>query len=180
MSVLPTEAQRIRGILRVSMLVAVTIALGMAGASITYYRAGVVMYAVVVAFWVIGMTAIAISCAVCLWGHKCWGEPMPPRRMLMRLWQVWRLQMGFFAIGFAASAIGDFHCYKTGPLSGKCLFSPAPLYFVTANFALWVALASPSIRGRIYRWFGSLGKDASAEQKAASVASLLGLSLIHI
>ena len=72
---------------------------------------------------------------------------------------------------------GHWACYPRdgGPKSGTCA-GPAAGYAVYAFLGClpFVIACAPSIRGRLLCWLGALGKDGDAEQKAASVASLLG------
>ena len=175
LSVQPTEAKRISGILRTTMVTYGIIGIFIVMGSLSWHRIGLTKYAIVCACGAICVFLFCVSLAHSLWGHRCFGgEPMPPRRMLRRTWLASRLVCLSLGIEWTAACIGGWTCWETGPKSGTCEVSRASLGAFGATSLLVAVISSPSIRGRAYRWLGSLGKEGSAEQKAASVASLLG------
>ena len=50
---------------------------------------------------------------------------------------------------------------------------PAVIPF-TASLLLFSLYSTPSVRGRLIRWLGSLGKSGDEQQKAAAIAALVG------
>jgi hypothetical protein len=102
------------------------------------------------------------------WSHTA----MPPRRQLLRLWLVIRiLVFGVvctMASNLTARGLRDGwtllvdNPYQQGILVTTIITFPVPLLF------------TPTFRGRVHRWLGSLGESGSQEQEAAAVASLIG------
>ena len=45
---------------------------------------------------------------------------------------------------------------------------------ITASLLLFPLYSTPSVRGRLIRWLGSLGKSGDEQQKAAAIAALVG------
>ena len=112
----------------------------------------------------------AISSVHSLYAHRCFrSDPVPPRRQLQRLW------LGLYALGLGLAigqtCTGIFRWLCSG---SECLVPPFDNIFTGISSLLAVLATIPANRGRIIRRLGSLGKIGSAEQQAASVASLLG------
>ena len=116
----------------------------------------------------------SIAYAHTLWWHKCiGGEQMPPRRMLHRFVLIWRCYFLYAAVVWAIIFFARITCIKDGSYLDTC--ENPPYYAVgAASWSLFAIVFTKSNYGRLRRWLGSLGKDGGAEQKAASVASLLG------
>jgi len=97
----------------------------------------------------------------------CAMTPMAPRGQLRRLWLVIRLWL----FGTALVAESDI------PIVQPCQWVDlnAIGFHAAAGCALLAAVVlTPSNRGRVHRWLGSLGSNASKQQEAAAVAALLG------
>ena len=95
--------------------------------------------------------------------------PMPPRRRLRKVWQIYRL----LALGGGLTFIP----YFSAPWFGYPVLAGAPQYGWLLSAAVYLACAAlftPSNRGRCLAWLNTLGRTDSAELEAACVASLLG------
>jgi hypothetical protein len=93
---------------------------------------------------------------------------MPTRLKLRRLWLVGRST----CLGLAIADIGVV-LVSIDPCASLHRYMTA--YLVIAALLLATALlTTPSNRGRVIRWIGSLGNHSSAQQEASSVAALIG------
>ena len=115
-----------------------------------------------------GALSPTLQCAYC-----CQDRAWSPRGSLRRLWLTQRLWM--FGIGLSS---------MTTPIGGVLVLSPdflsrypiagLAVLLYASGFILSALVSTPSNRGRVVRWLGSLGKSDSKEQEAASVAGLIG------
>ena len=99
---------------------------------------------------------------------------MPPRRLLRRLHVLIRSCWLWFGVAYAIQGFARVSCLKDGEYSGTCILPPESYAATAPNFFLCGLILTKSNYGRFRRWLGTLGKGGGAEQKAASVASLLG------
>ena len=172
LSVQPTEAQRIDNILRFTIVLNSVFSIIYVVRALSFINDGWTAYGMVILC--IPVTFIAcmiIPSAHSLYGHKCCGgDPPPPRRKLQRLWLCFRLGFLLFATTFMLpTGIFRLSCF------GDDCIAPLSHYIMCSVGWLSVSLTTTAaIRGRVTRWLGSLGKSGTAEQQAASVASLLG------
>ena len=173
----PTQSKRIISALHLMTWVALLLFLINMFGYLGHFRNG---YRTLAFFLIAANTGsnlfLSISCAHALWRHKCiGGEQMPPRRMLHRIHLMFRWYFMWIGIVWAMVFFGRITCIKDGAPSDTC-YEPLPPYAVSAAsfFICSLFVMTPSNYGRFRRWLGSLGNDGSVEQKAASVASLLG------
>ena len=98
----------------------------------------------------------------------------PPRRQLQRLLLVLRLQLLAFG-GVLLSFVLLGPAARDGRLA-TVLVDPINCgLLVSACLTLLAAVAfTPTTRGFVHRWLGSLGKSSSKQQEAAAVASIIG------
>ena len=173
-SIDPTEAKRIFSVVRLIC----SIQFFMYWITIPQYRVllrmGYHTLAYALFACVQGNLMMSIACAHTLWWHKCiGGEQMPPRRMLRRFVLIWRCYFLYVGVWWTIVYSARISCIKDGSYLDTC--ENPPYYAVgAASWSLFAIVFTKSNHGRLRRWVGSLGKDGSAEQKAASVASLLG------
>ena len=129
---------------------------------------GIASSSIFVALCVAIAAFLAPAAFSCRSGRCCVADSsMPPRRQLRRLWVAVRCWLIFTAI----ILLWDI------PLVEPCqLEGPNSLGFtVAAVCALFASVSlTPANRGRVHRWLGSLGSNASKQQEAAAVAALLG------
>ena len=175
LSLQPTEAKRIRGVLKSWILLAILLCGLFINGVYTAYKVGLDEYGLAIIFMTWPLLLVLASCVHSLWGHKfLGGEPLPPRRQLLALWLGMRFWLLTFGVAWLAVASGSFACWKAGPRLGKCASQPWHGLLNGISFTLCALISTAGLRGRVTRWLGSLGKRGGAEQKAASVASLLG------
>ena len=104
----------------------------------------------------------------CRGGRCCAADSsMPPRRQLRRLWVAVRCWLFFTAISLLYDAPFEEPCKREDPSSLGFTVAAVCALFATVSL-------TPANRGRVHRWLGSLGSDASKQQEAAAVAALLG------
>ena len=170
LSVQPSEAARVRSVVKCSTAIASFGGLFSTSSIFTFYNAGRTEYAIVCLLIVCGCAFWAGSSIHSLYAHHCFrSEPVPPRRQLQRLW--FSLRLFYLTFGFGIFFTGIFRWLCSG---SECDVPPFDPTFAGINGLLCLFVSAPAIRGRIYRTLGSLGKSGPAEQQAASVASLLG------
>jgi len=88
--------------------------------------------------------------------------------MLRRLWLVLRLVLAGSACAFVVLPLAD--AIEYGALSENgCGMIVSAAIALTAAFAL-----TPKARGRVHLWLGAVGHASSAQQKATTIACLLG------
>ena len=100
-------------------------------------------------------------------GFSCTISTMPPRSQLRRMW----LAVRCWLLGTAFILLYDL------PMQAPCQFADGGQtgFFASGAICLLAGVGfTPTNRGRVYRWLGSLGKTDSKEQEAAAVASLIG------
>ena len=175
LSLQPTEAKRIRGVLKSWILIAILLCGLFINGVVTAYRYGLYEYGIAIIFMTWPLLLVLASCVHSLWGHiYLGGEPQPPRRQLLALWLGMRFWLLTFGVAWLAVAGGNFTCWKAGPRRGLCVSPPWQGALCGTSFTLCALVSTAVLRGQVTRWLGSLGKRGGAEQKAASVASLLG------
>ena len=170
LSVHPSEAARIRVVLKCSTIMGSCGTLFVIGSVLSFYNAGRTEYATSLLFVLAPCAGWMVSSAHSLYGHLCFrSEPVPPRRQLQRLW---RGVYGFFVtFSIIMLCTGIFRWLCSG---SECDIPPFDHTFAGAFGVLCCLATTPANRGRITRWLGSLGSNGPAEQQAASVATLLG------
>ena len=103
------------------------------------------------------------------------GERMPPRRQLRRLWLT--LRIFFFALAFCLVALFFAPLYNGNSIAPRWRHDDAPLSTLSFGVSCFVAalVSTPTNRGRVHRWLGSLGRNkGDKDHEAASIASLIG------
>lgn len=160
----PTDVKRIHGTC-LAMLVALlslsvlTILAAQAWLSTSNFSAAIACIALAAVF---GGAIPFLAPAVC----SC--SRMPARRQLQRLWLVLRLLLVGMACALTAMPIGEF-------IINGWLGADAAGMLVSAVMALLPALAlKPRHRASVHLWLGGLGPASSAQQKATTIACLLG------
>ena len=129
---------------------------------------GLISSSIFVALCVATAAFLAPAAFSCRIGRCCvTASSMPPRRQLRRLWVAARCWLIFTAIILLWDTPLVEPCQRDDPV-----FLGFTIAAVCALFAS-VSL-TPANRGRVHRWLGSLGSDASMQQQAAAVAALLG------
>ena len=106
---------------------------------------------------------------------KVFGPPYAPRVQLRRLWLVARLTCVVTGLSNCVSllaplTIGWAPAYQID-FGARSIGSALLLNVISCTLA--GLTFTPSVRSAILRWLGSLGKSASREQEAASVAALI-------
>lgn len=177
LSIAPTEAKRIRSVLHFWILFSGLWVALLINAYQTLSQMGAWWHANLCLPHIVAMALVMATQVHSLYGHRfLGGEPIPPRRQLKRLWLSARLMFLELGIGNTVGGVFRCTCYADFlPLDGSVCYLPA-IDFVIAGIGMATPaiVTTPALRGRFTRWLGSLGKSGTAEQQAASVASLLG------
>jgi hypothetical protein len=168
----PTDAARITFACR--FFFGLGIAFALLEAWVTSLQPDPISQAIFLALTVLccAFVALLAPTVLALRGGRCQRPTMPPRRQLLRLWLLLRFVLlgivCIFSSALVAVGLRDgwaillYDPEFNGLLVSKALTLPVPLLF------------TPTFRGRVHRWLGSLGKSDSQQQQAAAVASLIG------
>ena len=174
LSIQPIEAARIRSVFIICHAVLFVGSFTALSSVLTFFRVGIVAYAVALIPAVLWGFAVCIFAAYKLNRHRCRGaEPVPARRMLQLMWFHFRSFQAVMGVAVLASGIFRLAC-----LGNICAIPPVDHIITGISHLLTALVSTHANRGRIIRWLGSLGKSGPAEQQAASVASLLGDSSV--
>ena len=117
----------------------------------------------------------ALVCDGCCWCSRCPASfRLPPRRLLQRGWLAFRFLCVVFSAAFSAIFFGPLATgFRIAP-TWRANDEQTAVLAASASFLLAALVLTPSTRGRVTRWLGSLGKGGAKDQEAASVAALLG------
>ena len=150
LSVRPSEAARIRGVLRGVIVIVSVGNLTCLLSAFQFFNAGWTEYAIVSASFALSGSGWVVSCAHSLYGHRCFRtEPTPPRRQLQRMWlglYVWLLT---FSISATCTGIFRWLCSGT-----ECVLPPLHHVITGVVGLLNLLVSAPANRGRIIRRLG--------------------------